>query len=89
MSKKRDACAKLLFCKSKPIRFLPFSLPSPSSLLKLPIVFFEREPTEALVDLITLRCQGFLRAAFFHLNPIEYCVFRFSKERSGAYFCPT
>ena len=56
---------------------------------KLPIVFFEREPTEALVDLITLRCQGFLRAALFQLNPIEYCVFRFSKERSGAYFCPT
>ena len=25
-----------LFCKSKPITFLPFSLPSPSSLLKLP-----------------------------------------------------
>ena len=35
--KKRDVRAKLLFCKSKPIYFLPFSfpLPSPSSLVKL------------------------------------------------------
>ena len=36
MYKKRDARAKLLFCQSKPIAFLRFSLPSPSSLLKLP-----------------------------------------------------
>ena len=38
-TKKRDTHAKLLFCKDKPIAFLPFSLPSPSSsssLLKLP-----------------------------------------------------
>ena len=35
--KKRDTPAELLFCKSKPlIFFLPFSLTSPSSLLKLP-----------------------------------------------------
>ena len=34
-TKKRDARAKLLFCLSKPFAFLPFSLPSPSSLLKL------------------------------------------------------
>ena len=27
-TKRRDARAKLLFCKSKPIDFLPFSLPS-------------------------------------------------------------
>ena len=32
-TKKRDARAKLLFCQSKPIAFLPFSLTSPSSLL--------------------------------------------------------
>ena len=40
-TKKRDARAKLLFCQSKPIAFLPFSLPLPpsSSLLKLPIVY--------------------------------------------------
>ena len=35
-AKKCDARAGLLFCKSKPTSFLPFSLPSPSSLLKLP-----------------------------------------------------
>ena len=29
-----------------------------------------------------------MRAALFRLNAIEYC-FRFSKERRGAYFCPT
>ena len=33
-TKKRNARAKLLFCQSKPIAFLPFSLPS--SLVKLP-----------------------------------------------------
>ena len=36
-TKKRDARAELLFCQSKPFAFLPFSLTSPSSLLKLPI----------------------------------------------------
>ena len=35
-TKKRDARAKLLFCQSKAIAFLPFSLTSTSSLLKLP-----------------------------------------------------
>ena len=35
-AKKLDGCAKLLFCQSKPTVFLPFSLTSPSSLLKLP-----------------------------------------------------
>ena len=34
-SKKRAARAKLLFCQSKPITILPFSLTSPSSLLKM------------------------------------------------------
>ena len=43
-TKKRNASAKLLFCQSKPIAFLPFSfslplplpLPLPSSSVKLP-----------------------------------------------------
>ena len=35
-TKKCDACAKLLFCLSKRIAFLPFLLSSPSSLRKLP-----------------------------------------------------
>ena len=34
-TKKHYARAELLFCLSTPIAFLPFSLPSPSSLLKL------------------------------------------------------
>ena len=38
MYKKRDARAQLLFRQSKPIAFLTFSLKSPSSLLKLPIL---------------------------------------------------
>ena len=36
-TKERDARAKLFFYFSKFLAFLPFSLPSPSSLLKLPI----------------------------------------------------
>ena len=36
MHKKPHAIAQLLSCQSKPIAFLPFSLPSPLSLLKLP-----------------------------------------------------
>ena len=38
MYKKRDARAQLLFRQSKPTAFLTFSLKSPSSLLKLPIL---------------------------------------------------
>ena len=34
-TKKRDARTKLLFCQSKPIAFLTFSLLPPSSLLRL------------------------------------------------------
>ena len=40
-TKKRDAPAELLFCQLNSINFLLFSLPSPSSLLKLPIIEFE------------------------------------------------
>ena len=36
VQKMRDARAKLFFCQSKPTGFLPFLLPSPSSLLKFP-----------------------------------------------------
>ena len=35
-TEKHDAHVKLLFCQSKPFASLPCSLPSPSSLLKLP-----------------------------------------------------
>ena len=40
-TKKRDAGAKLLFCFLNFLLFLPFSLPSPSLLLKLPIVVIQ------------------------------------------------
>ena len=39
---KRDARAELLFCQSKPIAFFSFSLPLPSSLLKLPNIVMSR-----------------------------------------------
>ena len=42
MSKKRDERVKLLFCYSKLIAFLSFSLLSPSSLLKLPIAVIQK-----------------------------------------------
>ena len=35
-TKKNDARAELLFCHSKPVAYLSFSLTSPSSVLKLP-----------------------------------------------------
>ena len=48
VQKKRDARAKLLFCQSKPIACLPSSLPSPSSLLKLPkAIYGEASPQGA------------------------------------------
>ena len=39
---KRDARAEWLFCQSEPVAFLPFSLPLPSSLLKLPNIVMSR-----------------------------------------------
>ena len=45
-TKKHDACAKLLFCQSKRIAFLPFLLPS--LLLELPI---EETPKVGIPDL--------------------------------------
>ena len=41
-TKKRDARAELLICQSEPIAFLPFLLPLPSSLLKLPNIVMSR-----------------------------------------------
>ena len=43
-TKKRDARVKLLFCQTKPIGLLPFSMPSPSSLLSLIYPRDLREP---------------------------------------------
>ena len=46
VQKKRDTRAKLLFCQSKPIAFLPSSLTSPSSLhkLRIPLERFHMTP---------------------------------------------
>ena len=41
-TKKRDARAKLLFCQSKPIAFLPVSFSSPSSLVKHTLVVIQK-----------------------------------------------
>ena len=41
-TEKRDARAKLLFCCVNLFAFSPFLLPSPSSLLKLPIVVIQK-----------------------------------------------
>ena len=41
-TKKRDARAQLLFCWCKSVAFFLFSLPSPASLLKLPIVVIQK-----------------------------------------------
>ena len=41
-TKKKDVCAKLLFCQSKAIAFLLFLLPLLSWLLKLPIYYWQQ-----------------------------------------------
>ena len=62
MYKKRDARAKLLFCQSKPLAFLPLSLPSPSSLLKLPNV---QESTGCAMETLPSRAPFFLASITF------------------------
>ena len=66
-TKKRDALAKLLFCLSKPIAFLPFSLPSPSLLRKLPIrgVYTREKPRLTLA-------AAYIRRERNHLHVYEY-----------------
>ena len=49
LKKKRGARAECLFCQSKPIAFLPSSLTSPSSLLKLPILLW-RSPGDEVAQ---------------------------------------
>ena len=58
-TKKRDARAKLLFWKWKPIAFSPFSLPSSSSLLKLFIVVIQKFGYHGNVSsLLRMKSQG-------------------------------
>ena len=78
-TKKRDARAKLLFYQSKPIAFLPFSLTSPSSLLKLPfgLVSFSFLKRRIVIDFdamvaisIDLPDQRYKRGLFVNLYTI-------------------
>ena len=48
-TKKRDARAELLFCRSKPITFLSFSLTSLSSLLKPSVIWWSVKQIIALI----------------------------------------
>ena len=64
-TKKRDARAKLLFCQSKPITLLPFSFPSPSSLLKLPLISIKSSCDMILSTDLKLR-KGTLSKGLFN-----------------------
>ena len=59
-TKKRDARAKLFFCQSKPSAFLPLSLPSPSSLLKFPVISSQRGLSKVMLH-ETIRNNDFQR----------------------------
>ena len=65
MCKKVWSRAKLLFCLSKPITFLPFSLPSPSSLLKLPIYCCQLTGSEDSFLFICLDATRFVLLSVF------------------------
>ena len=74
MYKKRDARAQLLFRQSKPIAFLTFSLKSPSSLLKLPILDHAWKTTVA-------NCEA-------RLGQVKYCKLH-QNQRSHTKFAAT
>ena len=57
MYKKRDARAKLLLCECKSIAFLPFSLPSPTLLLKRHIVVIQNVATMLFLPHAQLKKQ--------------------------------
>ena len=74
-TKKRDARAKLLFCESKPIDFLPFSLTSPSSLLKLPYVTKnDNVQTVKMPNLFLTSCIVFFTKGLIRVNKYEQTV---------------
>ena len=80
-TKKRDARAKLLFCQSKPIDFLPFSMPSPSSLLEFPITT-RRRTTLVSKAILTIYCKFFMFVIIRHgdirplFRQLKYQVFK-------------
>ena len=65
-TKKRNARAKLLFCQSKPIAFLPLLLPS--SLVKLPEKTSDAAEIEVVVAVIIVFC--ILHAYYVQLKHI-------------------
>ena len=81
-TKKRDARAKLLFCQSKPIAFVLFSLPSPSSLVKLPNVSDRtlrlNKPTSRLILLKTCKPPR---------NTAMYCGWILSLVQNVIFLC--
>ena len=81
-TKKRDARAKLLFCQSKPIALVPFSLPSPSSLVKLPNVSDRtlrlNKPTSRLILLKTCKPPR---------NTAMYCGWILSLVQNVIFLC--
>ena len=90
-TKKRDARAELLFCQSKSIAVLPFSLTTPSSLLKLPIVhqssYFISPHHSLRFNFCSLRCSSIdqeMKSIFFIYQP--YFVYFFFVVKNFAFF---
>ena len=66
-TKKCDACAKMLFCQSKPVSLLPFFLLSLSSLLKLPIGCSQMNLKIFILHLATAHAVSFSKNFFLSL----------------------
>ena len=66
-TKKCDACAKMLFCQSKPVSLLPFFLLSLSSLLKLPIGCSQMNLKIFILHLATAHAVPFSKNFFLSL----------------------
>ena len=71
---KHDARAKLLFCQSKPIAFLPLSLTSPSSLLKLPIDPLSRKRLATLLVSCHSLTERLQNRASHHAQNKQICI---------------
>ena len=66
-TKKCDACAKMLFCQSKPVSLLSFFLLSLSSLLKLPIGCSQMNLKIFILHLATPHAVSFFKNFFLPL----------------------
>ena len=84
-TKKRYARAKL-FCKYEPVVFLPFSLPSPLSLPKLPIVVIQKfwyhsnvtSHLSSLLDVfLAVPSKSPRRLCESLLDPVPFLVYRY------------